>query len=110
MATDTARATSLLDEAAAIVEAEWMRLEQDLWREVADLFAEMPAPRSSPPRVGVATTQRRRSGPPLPDTPRRWAPRRRPAMPVWVTQRSPPPDPGVLLKATVGQGSDAQKR
>ena len=40
MATNTAWATSLLDEAAAIVEAEWMRLQQDeaLWeRELADL-------------------------------------------------------------------------
>ena len=62
MATNTAWATSLLDEAAAIVEAEWMRLQQDeaLWeREVADLFSEMLAPRparpataSPPPRVG----------------------------------------------------------
>ena len=33
MATNTAWATSLLDEAAAIVEAEWIRLQQDeaLW-------------------------------------------------------------------------------
>jgi hypothetical protein len=48
VATNTQWATSLLDEAAAIVEAEWMRLQQDeaLWeREVADLFSEMPAPR-----------------------------------------------------------------
>ena len=39
MATHTAWATSLLDEAAAIVEAEWIRLQQDeaLWeREFAD--------------------------------------------------------------------------
>ena len=70
MASNTAWATSLLDEAAAIVEAEWMRLQQDeaLWeREVADLFAEMPAPRPGPPRVGVTTTQPRWSGQPLPD-------------------------------------------
>jgi hypothetical protein len=59
--TDTRTATALLDEAAAIVEAEWMLLEQDedLWREVADLFAEMPrpgpvrpAPGSRPPNCG----------------------------------------------------------
>ena len=46
MATNTQWATSLLDEAAAIVEAEWIRLQQDqaLWeREVADLFSELPA-------------------------------------------------------------------
>jgi hypothetical protein len=66
VATNTAWATSLLDEAAAIVEAEWMRLQQDeaLWeRAVADLFAEMPAPRPGPPRVGGTTTARRWSGP-----------------------------------------------
>ena len=60
MATNTAWATSLLDEAAAIVEAEWMRLQQDeaRWeRELADLFAEMPAPRPGPPRVGATTTR-----------------------------------------------------
>ena len=107
MATNTAWVTSLLDEAAAIVEAEWMRLQQDeaLWeREVADLFAEMPAPRPGPPRVGVTTTQRRWSGQPMPDDRRRWPTRRRPATPVWATQRSPPSGPGVLLKGTVGQG------
>ena len=59
MATNTQWATSLLDEAAAIVEAEWIRLQQDeaLWeRELADLAADLPAPRpasaSPPPRVG----------------------------------------------------------
>ena len=47
MATTTACAISLLDEAAAIVEAEWIRLQQDeaLWeRELADLAADLPAP------------------------------------------------------------------
>ena len=92
MAADTQMATALLDEAAAIVEAEWMRLEQDedLWGDVTDLFAEMPAPRSRPPRVGVVTTRLRRSGQPLPDTSRRWPPRGWPARQVWATQRSPP--------------------
>jgi hypothetical protein len=59
MATDTAWATSVLDEAAVIVEAEWMRLQQDeaLWEcELADLPADLPAPRPGPPRVGVTTT------------------------------------------------------
>jgi hypothetical protein len=106
MATDTQTVTALLDEAAAIVEAEWMRLEQDedLWGEVADLFAEMPAPRSCPPRACVATTQLRRSGQPPPDTARCWPARGWPAMQVWATQRSPPCDPGVVLKGAVGQG------
>jgi hypothetical protein len=53
MVTDTAWATSLLDEAAAIVEAEWIRLQQDvaLWeRELADLPSDLPAPRPGPRR------------------------------------------------------------
>ena len=107
MATNTAWATSLLDEAAAIVEAEWMRLQQDeaLWeRELADLPADLPAPRPGPHRVGVTTTQSRWPGQPMPHDRRRWPTRRRPATPVWATQRSPPSGPGVLLKGTIGQG------
>lgn len=107
LAPDTLWATSLLDEAAAIVEAEWIRLQQDeaLWeRELADLLAEMPAPRPVPPRVGVTTTGRRRSGHPMPDHRPRWPTRRWSPTPVWATQRSPPADPGVLLKGIVGQG------
>ena len=106
MATRTLWATSLLDEAAAIVEAEWIRLQQDeaLWeRELANLSAEMPAPRPGPSRVGVTITQSRRSGQPMPGDHRRWRTRRLP-LPVWATQRSPPPDPRVLLKGIVGQG------
>ena len=71
MATDTQTATALIDEATAIVEAEWMRLQQeeeDLWCEVADLFAEMPAPRPRPPRTGV-TVQLQRPSRPLPPAP-----------------------------------------
>jgi len=52
--------TCVLDEAAAIVEAEWIRLQQDeaLWeRELADLPADLPAPRPGPPRVGATTTR-----------------------------------------------------
>jgi hypothetical protein len=103
MAPDTLWATSLLDEAAAIVEAEWIRLQQDeaLWERE---LAEMPAPRPGPPRVGVTTPGRRRSGHPVPDHRRRWPKRRWPPTPVWATQRSPPADPGVLLKGIVGQG------
>jgi hypothetical protein len=107
MATNTDWATSLLDEAAAIVEAERIRLQQDqaLWeREVDDLFADMPAPRPGRPRVGVTTTARRWPGQPMPDGRRRGPTRRWPAMPVWATQRSPPSTPGVLLKGTVRQG------
>jgi hypothetical protein len=107
MATDTAWATSLLEEAAAIVKAEWIRLQQDeaLWeRELADLSAEMPAPRPGPPRVGVTITVRRWPSQPLPHDRRRWPARPWPATPVWATQRSPPSSRANLLKGTVGQG------
>jgi hypothetical protein len=95
MATNTEWATSLLEEAAAIVEAEWIRLQQDeaLWeRELADLSAEMPALRPRTPRLGVTTTRRRWSGQPMPDHRHRWPTRRWPPTPVWATQRSPPQD------------------
>lgn len=107
MAPDTAWATSVLDEAAAIVEAEWIRLQLDeaLWeRELADLLAELPAPRPAPPRVGVTTSRRRRAGRSMPDHDRQWPRWRWLAVPVWATQRSPPANLGVLLKGIVGQG------
>ena len=92
MATDTYCATSVLDEAAAIVEAEWIRLQHDSapWdHEVADPTAKMLAPRPCPPHVGVTTARRRPSSQPMPDDrrrpPRRWLPEQ-----VWATQRSPP--------------------
>jgi len=107
MTTNTAWATSLLDEAAAIVEAEWIRLQQDeaLWeRELADLPADLPAPRPGPPRVGATTTARRWPSQPLPHDHHWWPARPWPATPVWATQRSPPRASGDLLKGTVGQG------
>ena len=114
MATTTAWAASLLDEAAAIVEAEWtiveaewIRLQQDeaLWeRELADLAADLPAPRPGPPRVGLTTTARRSPGPPMPADRRRWPTRPWPATPIWATQRSPPSPQENVLKGAVGQG------
>ena len=96
MATNTAWATSLLDEAAAIVEAEWMRLQQDeaLWEcELADLPADLPAPRPGPPRVGATITARRWPSQPLPHDRHWWPARPWPPMPVWATQRAPPSGP-----------------
>ena len=97
MATNTLWVSSLRDEAAATVEAEWIRLQQDedlaLWEsEVADLSDEMAAPRPCLPRVNVTTTQRRWPAQPLPDDRRKWLARPWPPMPVWATQRSPPSD------------------
>jgi len=108
MATNTAWVTSLLDEAAAIVEAEWIRLQQDeaLWeRELADLPLDLPAPGPRPPRVVVTTARNRWSAPPVPQDRRRWPTRRRPAT-VQATQRSPPlhRKAGITPKSTVGQG------
>jgi hypothetical protein len=96
MSTDTQWATSVLDEAAAIVEAEWIRLQHDvdLWdREFTDPFAEMPAPRPGAPRVGVTTIARRRPGQLSSEDLRVRPTRRWPALPVWATQRSPPSYP-----------------
>ena len=79
MATVTTAGADLLHEAAAILEAEWIRLQQDmaLWeREVADLPAELTAPRPGPPRVVMATTMRRRSAHATAGDRRRWRPRR----------------------------------
>lgn len=92
MATTTAWATSLLDEAAAILEAEWIRLQQDeaLWERERDLPADLPAPRLGPRRVGVAATTRRWPRQPVPDDRRRGPVRSWPVQPVWATQRSPP--------------------
>jgi hypothetical protein len=107
MATITAWGASLLDEAAAIVEAERIRLQQDLalWeREVADLPADRPAPRPGPTRVVVTTTARGWPSPPMPEDRRRWLSRRWPATPVWATQRSPPSPREARSKGTVGQG------
>ena len=75
MAIDTQSATGLLEEAAAIVHAEWIRLQQDevLWeREIADLSSEIPAPVPGPRRFGVTTTRRGWQGQPVPDERRRW--------------------------------------
>ena len=107
MASTTAWAAGLLDEAAAIVEAEWIRLQQDealTERELADLPTALPAPRPGPARVGVATTARRWPRPPRPADRRRCPTRRWPATPVSATQRSPPPGRETCSKGTVEQG------
>ena len=107
MATDTAWATSLLDEAAAIVEAEWIRLQQDvaLWeRELADLPADLPAPRPGPAprrrhhhRAAVVRPTEARGPSQVADAAMaRDADMGDPAVPS--------AGPGVLLKGTVGQG------
>lgn len=89
----TRQSPSVLDEAAAILEAEWIRLtnEEGLGEGHAGDAAvtEMPAARPSAPHVAVLTaTVRPKPGPPheSPDRSRlRWCARN-----IWATQRSPP--------------------
>jgi hypothetical protein len=84
---------ALLDEAETVVEAEWVRLahDWDQWeQELAGFLAELPDPRSRPPRSCTTAVSRR----PTALAPRRrslMSPlRRSPAPTVWATQRSPP--------------------
>ncbi|WP_131590569.1 hypothetical protein [Mycolicibacterium setense] len=87
---------AVLDEAAAIVQAEWMRLGhgQEHAGAAAGTLAELPAPAYSRPSVCVLTAISRPGR-----TPPNWAgggPEwRRPAQQVWPTQRSPPAEPVV---------------
>jgi hypothetical protein len=93
MSTDTQPVAALLEEAEAIVEAEWMRLTLDDDIDECALiapFAETPAPRPRPPRVDTTTTVLDRPGAPPPRHAPRWPARRRPGPPVRATQRSPP--------------------
>ena len=107
--TDTQYVDMLLDEAEAIVQAEWMRLIQDenLWeRELADLIAEMPAPRPHPPRLTTTALPRRPQRPSRMSSVRsaRWRWQRRLRARVRATQRSPPrPDCSVPAKCPVPQ-------
>ena len=92
MATETQLEPAVLNEAAAIVEAEWMRLNRDQRPSDGELtgpVAEVPAPQRCPPRGGTVTAVLGRPGPPRPDDRARRA--RGPVKHrVWPTQRSPP--------------------
>jgi len=93
MITDALTET-VIEEAEAIVRAEWIRLHHDTaLREQARRAAaccEMPAARTCSPTVATSTAILKPS--------RLWPPRRRPRWPrrggpqrrVWPTQRSPP--------------------
>jgi hypothetical protein len=92
MTTDTLT-EAVLDEAEAIVCAEWMRLQHDSALredELTGAGAEMPAARPRPPRLATLTTTLRR--PAMTHCGHRggWPARRWPGLPVWATQRSPP--------------------
>jgi hypothetical protein len=80
----------VLDEAEAIVRAEWMRLQHDVPCGSARRMAcsEMPAARTRPGTTATAIP--RRPSPSLPRRESRQAPRRGAQRRVWPTQRSPP--------------------
>jgi hypothetical protein len=93
MITFTQLASAALDEAAAIVEAEWMRLQRQDAARADDLFAEpveSSAPRRCPPAVAIGVSCVRRPWPiPVTGTCPGLVPadaRRQ----VWATERSPP--------------------
>jgi hypothetical protein len=101
MATATLLTVDPLEEAAAIVEAEWLRVRQDRavsMRQVIDRSAEMPAFVLHRVRVRAAIVEQGSPGYPVPDDRSARRPCRRSAMRVWPTQRSPPPNPRELRK------------
>lgn len=84
MSTDTL-AEVLIEEAEAIVRAEWERL----LGELLGAYAQIPAVRPEPRQAGIRATTLGRPGAPPASRDRRWTTRRRPGR-VWPTQRSPP--------------------
>jgi hypothetical protein len=84
----TAPTDALLDEAEAIVRAEWIRLQHDMDVRRRQIPAEMPTARlcAKPAVVSVALDQR---GARQPGDTGQWPARRRSGR-VWPTQRSPP--------------------
>jgi hypothetical protein len=84
-------ASAALEEATAIVEAEWIRLAQESQRadDITEIHAELPAPRVLTPAVRTQTTTLDRSGCAVIRSqgrlPTSWVNLR-----VWATQRSPP--------------------
>lgn len=93
-----AEAAAVLDEAEAIVRAEWMRLQHDDAppEQARGAVSEMPAARPRPLRITQTTTTITRSWPSTPRPRVGWPPRRGPQRGIWPTQRSPPPPSGVV--------------
>lgn len=90
MTTDTLT-EALLEEAEAIVRAEWLRVQRDTALAESPLVeagAEAPAARLCPSQVAAVTTILDRPGGPPPGSRQRSIRRRQD--PVWPTQRSPP--------------------
>lgn len=92
----TALIPAALEEAAAIVEAEWMRLQQQVAASIDDHCAdpkESPAPRLNLPRLALGVRCARRPGPPSVNRMRCQPIRRDARLEVWATERSPPGRP-----------------
>jgi hypothetical protein len=82
-----------LDEAAAIVEAEWIRLQQQVAASGDDHYAEpkeSPAPQACPPRVALGTACVRRPGPQSVTGMGNQLIPREARLEIWATGRSPP--------------------
>lgn len=106
MTADTDLVGALLEEAEAIVAAEWMRLQQGRQRgerDVTERPAEMPASLPRPPRVATTTAVLGCRGGPQPGYPSAWHARRWPGREVPGTQRSPPRAHPVVFKDVVEQ-------
>ncbi len=92
LTTDTL-AETVLDEAEAIVCAEWRRLHHDSASRKDALTggrAEMPAARRRPQRIATRSATLRRPAMTHPARRGGWPARRWLGLPVWATQRSPP--------------------
>jgi hypothetical protein len=106
---------TVLDEAEAVVRAEWIRLQHDLehdeaLREHAHCPVGLETPAARPRLFGVVTltAKHRQNG----TSPRRrggWPPRCEPQRQIWPTQRSPPQAGGDLPSKPSSNGGDALK-
>jgi hypothetical protein len=97
MTTFTQLTPAALDEAAAIVEAEWMRLQRQGAVSVEGHFAEpaeSPAPHMCRPRIAIGVACVRRPGPPpVREVSTQLTPKE-PRLQIWATERSPPAGEG----------------
>ncbi|MDT5336805.1 MAG: hypothetical protein QOD90_2310 [Mycobacterium sp.] len=98
MTTD-ALTDAVLDEAEAIVRAEWLRLQHDEAppeRAPCAVGSEMPAARPRPVTAATVTATVERSRPTPPRRRTGWPFKAVLQQPVWPTQRSPPQHGGVM--------------
>ena len=98
MTTDVLNET-VVDEAEAIVHAEWLRLQHDSPHHLrCEVCSEMPAARPRPVGAATLTAALPRSQPSPPSRRTGWPSRGGPKRRVWPTQRSPPQPCGGPVK------------